>query len=75
MIEGRSGGTCDVKVQPLRMTAAEVAALDQGWRRLGFKSRTAMLRKAIEQMLDRSGAVDAEARTLGGPYAKRTRSG
>ncbi|WP_141327272.1 hypothetical protein [Myxococcus sp. AB025B] len=50
-IERRSGGTCDVKVLPLRMTAAEVAALDQAWRRLGFKSRTAMIRKAIEGML------------------------
>lgn len=28
-IERRSVGTCDVKVLPLRMTAAEVAALDQ----------------------------------------------
>jgi metal-responsive CopG/Arc/MetJ family transcriptional regulator len=33
------------------MTAAEVAALDKAWRRLGFKSRTAMIRKAIEGML------------------------
>lgn len=40
-----------VKVLPLRMTAAEVAALDDAWRRLGFKSRTAMIRKAIEAML------------------------
>lgn len=50
-IERRSGGTSDVKVLPLRMTAAEVEALDAGWRRLGFKSRTAMLKKAIEAML------------------------
>lgn len=50
-IERRSGGTCDVKVLPLRMTAAEVAALDEAWRRLGFKSRTAMIREAIEGML------------------------
>ncbi len=41
----------DVKVLPLRMAAAEVAALDEAWRRLGFKSRTAMIRKAIEGML------------------------
>lgn len=33
------------------MTAAEVEALDAGWRRLGFKSRTAMLKKAIAAML------------------------
>ena len=26
-------------------------ALDEAWRRLGFKSRTAMIRKAIEAML------------------------
>ena len=45
------GEAADVKVLPLRMTAAEVAALDAGWRRLGFKSRTAMIRKAIEIML------------------------
>lgn len=50
-IERRSGGTCDVKVLPLRMTTAEVAALDQAWRRLGFKSRTAMIRKAIAGMM------------------------
>jgi len=41
------GEAADVKVLPLRMTAAEVAALDEAWRRLGFKSRTAMIRKAI----------------------------
>lgn len=45
------GKTADVKVLPLRMTAAEVEALDEAWRRLGFKSRTAMIRKAIEGML------------------------
>lgn len=50
-IERRSGGTSDVKVLPLRMTATEVEALDEAWRRLGFKSRTAMLKKAIEAML------------------------
>lgn len=33
------------------MTAAEVEQLDAGWKRLGFKSRTAMVRKAIETML------------------------
>lgn len=41
----------DVKVLPLRMTAAEVKTLDEAWRRLGFKSRTAMIRAAIEAML------------------------
>lgn len=50
-IERRSGGTSDVKVLPLRMTAAEVDALDEAWRRLGFKSRTAMIRKAIDALL------------------------
>jgi hypothetical protein len=50
-IERRSGGTSDVKVLPLRMSAAEVESLDEAWRRLGFKSRTAMIRKAIEAML------------------------
>jgi hypothetical protein len=52
-IERRAPGgeAADVKVLPLRMTAAEVAALDAGWRSLGFKSRTAMIRKAIEGML------------------------
>ena len=40
-----------VKVLPLRMTAAEVEALDDARKRLGFKSRTAMIRKAIESML------------------------
>lgn len=50
-IERRSGGTSDVKVLPLRMTAAEVAALDEAWRRLGFKSRTALLKKAINALL------------------------
>lgn len=46
-----SGQAADIKVLPLRMTAAEVEALDAGWRRLGFKSRTTMLKKAIEAML------------------------
>jgi hypothetical protein len=45
------GAAADVKVLPLRMTAAEVEALDEAWRRLGFKSRTAMIRKAIDAML------------------------
>jgi hypothetical protein len=34
------------------MTAAEVAALDEAWRRRGFKSRTAMLKKAIADLLE-----------------------
>lgn len=51
-IERRAPGeSADLKVLPLRMTAAEVAALDAGWRRLGFKSRTAMLKKAIADLL------------------------
>jgi hypothetical protein len=51
-IERRApGAVADIKVLPLRMTAAEVEALDEAWRRLGFKSRTAMIRKAIEVML------------------------
>lgn len=45
------GAAATVKVLPLRMAAAEVKALDEAWRRLGFKSRTAMIRKAIEIML------------------------
>jgi hypothetical protein len=45
------GEAADIKVLPLRMTTAEVEALDEAWRRLGFKSRTAMVRKAIEAML------------------------
>jgi hypothetical protein len=45
------GDAADVKVLPLRMTAAEVEALDDAWRRLGFKSRTAMIRRAIAGML------------------------
>jgi adenine-specific DNA glycosylase len=31
--------------------AAEVEALDAAWKRLGFKSRTAMIKKAIEAIL------------------------
>jgi hypothetical protein len=46
-----TGGGADVKVLPLRMAAAEVEALDSGWRRLGFKSRTAMVKKAIADLL------------------------
>lgn len=46
-----TGEAADMRVLPLRMTAAEVAALDAGWRRLGFKSRTAMLKKAIADLL------------------------
>jgi hypothetical protein len=52
-IERRAPGgeAADVKVLPLRMTAAEVEALDEAWRRLGFKSRTAMIRRAIADFL------------------------
>jgi hypothetical protein len=50
-IERRSGGTSDVKVLPLRMTAVEVEALDEAWRQLGFKSRTAMIREAMDRLL------------------------
>ncbi|MCZ2135398.1 MAG: hypothetical protein LC098_08225 [Burkholderiales bacterium] len=51
-IERRAPGeAADVKVLPLRMTAAEAEAMDEAWRRLGFKSRTAMIRKAIGAML------------------------
>lgn len=46
-----TGETADIKVLPLRMTAAEIEALDEAWRRLGFKSRTAMIRKAIDVLL------------------------
>lgn len=41
-----------MKVLPLRSTAAEVVALDEAWPLLGFKSRSAITRKAIEGMLD-----------------------
>lgn len=46
-----SGDAGDVKVLPLRMSASEVEALDEAWRRLGFKSRTAMISEAIAGML------------------------
>lgn len=46
------GEAADAKVLPLRMPAAEVEALDDAWRRLGFKSRTAMLKKAIADLLE-----------------------
>ncbi len=59
-IERRAPGeAATVKVLPLRMTAAEVEALDEAWRRLGFKSRTAMVRKAIEGMLGAEKDVSA----------------
>ena len=49
-IERRAPGeAATVKVLPLRMTAAEVDALDEAWRRLGLRSRTAMIRNAIEE--------------------------
>jgi hypothetical protein len=51
-IERRATGeSANLKVLPLRLTTGEVAALDAGWRRLGFKSRTAMLKKAIADLL------------------------
>jgi hypothetical protein len=58
-VERRIGdGTVrDVKVLPLRMTAAEVEALDAAWKRLGFKSRTAMIKKAIAAMTTGSPAT------------------
>ena len=52
-IERRApGAAATVKLLPLRMTAAEDEALDEAWRRLGFKSRTAMLKKAIADLLE-----------------------
>lgn len=52
-IERRApGDAADVKVLPLRMTAAEVEALDEAWRRLGFKSRTAMIRAAVGRLVN-----------------------
>lgn len=52
-IERRARGeAADVKVLPLRMTAAEVAVLDEAWRRLGFKSRTAMIRAAVGLLMN-----------------------
>jgi hypothetical protein len=50
------GEAATVKVLPLRMSAAEVEAIDEAWRRLGFKSRTAMIRAAIKSHLGRGGA-------------------
>ncbi len=51
-VERRAPGeAADVKVLPLRMTAAEVEALDEAWRRLGFKSRTAMIRDALRRVV------------------------
>lgn len=50
--EGRAPGeAAAVKFPPLRMSAAEVEALDEARRPLGFRSRTAMIRKAIEGLL------------------------
>ncbi len=52
-IERRATGeTPDIKVLALRMTSAEVEALDEARRRLGFRSRTAMLKKAIADLLE-----------------------
>lgn len=45
------GAAATVKVLPLRMTAAEVEALDEAWRRLGFKSRNAMIREATDRLV------------------------
>ncbi|XXX78864.1 hypothetical protein WMF30_08815 [Sorangium sp. So ce134] len=50
-----------VKVLPLRMTAAEVEQFDAAWKRLGFRSRTAMTKNAIE--------------TIAGSEIKTARSG
>ena len=61
-IERRAPGeAANVKVLPLRMTAAEVEALDEAWRRLGFKSRTAMIREAIKSHLGRTVADSLQA--------------
>ena len=46
-----TGEAADIEVLPLRMTAAEVQALDEAWKRLGFESRMAMIRKAIADLL------------------------
>jgi hypothetical protein len=57
-VERGTGEARDVKVLPLRMSAADVATLDEAWRRLGFKSRTAMIRAGIAAILDRSQSGD-----------------
>lgn len=60
-IERRAPGeVADIKVLPLRMTAAEVEALDEAWPRLGFKSRTAMIRRAIETAISPRVPFDTE---------------
>ncbi|WP_434045926.1 MULTISPECIES: hypothetical protein [Sorangium] len=50
-----------MKVLPLLMTTAKVKQIDAAWKRLGFRSRTAMIKKAIV--------------TIAGPEIETARSG
>jgi hypothetical protein len=51
-IEEGDGSAETFALLPLRVTAAEVEALDEAWRRLGFRSRTAMIKRAIGDLLE-----------------------
>ncbi|WP_156338424.1 hypothetical protein [Chondromyces crocatus] len=48
-----------MKVLPLRMSAADVAALDETWKRLGLKRRTAMIRKAVASLVGEAARTTA----------------
>ncbi len=62
-IDGRSRGTepVDVKVLPLRIEAAEIARIDEAWRKHGIRNRTVFLRSAIEHYLAHLGTATSDA--------------
>lgn len=57
-------GPIEVKIIPLRLHAAPAVALDEAWRRLGFRSRTAFVRQAIADLLRERGEDEVAAMFL-----------
>ncbi len=65
----RQGDPVEVRVLPLRLEAATVAAIDEAWRERGMKTRMEFLRRALGHYLEHLGASEAAARVEGGSAA------
>ena len=54
------------RILPLRMPVETVDALDDAWRRHGFKSRMEFLRRAVDGLLKGLGEAEVAERVLAG---------
>lgn len=54
---------------PLRLEAATVAVIDEGWRECGMKTRMEFLRRALTHYLEHLGAREVAARVESGSAA------